>query len=277
MARRAAEALPGLDRLSWEAIVEILDQYVSAAPSPQSALDIFKGEWGSKLPPEAGPLEAGQWTVFEDQRVRWGLERLGGVASKEVLELGPHEGGHSYMLQHAKAASVVAVEANTRAYLKCLIVKEVLGLDRVHFLCGDFVEYLRLGPRKFDVCFASGVLYHMTDPIELIGLLSRTADRLYLWTHYFDRQQMTPDLARRFAEGQQAEREGFAHTLYRQQYGDSLTWQGFCGGAKRFSNWMSKDDILGALRHFGYTQLEVAFPAPDHPYGPNCSVVAIRA
>ena len=67
------------------------------------------------------------------------LAEIGGVTEKTILELGPLEGGHSYMLDRAGAAQVVAIEGNARAYLKCLIVKELLGLPRVQFLCGDSV------------------------------------------------------------------------------------------------------------------------------------------
>src|SRR6187549_1828057 len=102
------------------------DHYVTSPPSGQNAIDIFKGEWSSQFPPEAGEIQAGQWKLFEDTRLAWGLGRLGGIDGGNVLELGPLEAGHTYMLERAGAASVVAVEANTRAYLKCLIVKEIL-------------------------------------------------------------------------------------------------------------------------------------------------------
>ncbi len=36
----------------------------------------------------------------------------------------------------------VAIQANVEAYLKCLIVKEAVGLNRSRFLLGDFCEYL---------------------------------------------------------------------------------------------------------------------------------------
>jgi hypothetical protein len=253
-----------------------MDSPKPPAPSVQAAVDIFKGEWSSKFPAEAGPVTAGQWALFEDARLTWALERLGGVAGKTALELGPLEGGHGYMLQRNGAASVVAVEGNPRAYLKCLVVKEILGLDRVHYLYGDFIEYLRHPPQRFDVCVASGVLYHMIRPAELIALLSRVTDRVYLWTHFYDRARMNADLAAKFAEGAPAEFEGFRHTLYRQHYGESAKQAGFCGGSAPFSHWMSSDDILGCLRHFGLGKIDVDYPAPDHPYGPNFAVAAAR-
>jgi hypothetical protein len=145
--------------------MSILDQYTHAAPSPQAAIDIFKGEWTSQLP--LPDLNSGSLPVFEDPRIEWAVAQMGGVKGKTVLELGPLEGGHTYMLERLGAKSVVAVEANARAYLKCLIVKELLGLERAQFLYGDFLEYLRQTSPKFDVCIASGVLYHMREPIEL--------------------------------------------------------------------------------------------------------------
>lgn len=85
-----------------------------------------------------------------------------------VLELGPLEAGHTYMLEKMGARSIVAVEANSRAYLKCLIVKELFELKRAKFLLGDFVAYLKNNTRHFDLCLASGVLYHMQNPAELL-------------------------------------------------------------------------------------------------------------
>ena len=40
--------------------------------------------------------------------------------------------------------------------------------------------------KTFDICFASGVLYHMRNPAELIALIARATDRVLLWTHYME-------------------------------------------------------------------------------------------
>ena len=164
----------------------ILDQYVRTPPDIQNALDIFVSEWSSRLPVPFAHYRAGTIPLFEDPRVEWGVKSIGGLAGKSVLELGPLEAGHTYMIERFGAASVCAIEANTRSFLKCLIVKEVLDLKRTRFLCGDFVEYLKHEPVHFDVAFASGVLYHMQNPAELVALLSKTADHLFMWSHYYD-------------------------------------------------------------------------------------------
>ena len=162
-------------------------------PSPQNALDIFKNRWWSQFPGPFSGLKAGSIALFEDPRITWAISELGGLHHQTVLELGPLEGAHSYMLEQAGAASITSIEANPEAYLKCLIVKETVGLNRTHFLCGDFIEYLHNSPPHFDAVLASGVLYHMVAPVELIALLSDITHRIYLWTHYYDAQLISTD------------------------------------------------------------------------------------
>ena len=259
--------------------MDILDQYIRSAPSPQHILDIFKGEWSSKLPASLTELQAGAALLFEDPRIEWCAAKLGSFEGKTVLEFGPLEAGHTYMIERLGAAKIVSIEANTRAYLKCLIVKELLELKRAHFLCGDFVEYLRTNQTKFDVCLASGVLYHMSNPVELIALAAKASDRLFIWTHYYDHAKISdnPNLVHKFSDGVPADYAGFRHTLYRQEYKAALDWQGFCGGNESFSHWLSRDDVLTCLRYFGLKDIEIDFDHPDHPNGPSFALTAVRS
>lgn len=258
--------------------MSILDQYVTSAYTPQEALDIFKGEWSSKLPEPLAGLESGSIPLFEDGRIEWAVAQLGGIESKTVIELGPLEAGHSYMLERLGAESILSVEANSHAYLKCLIVKELLDLKRVRFVYGDCIEYLRSNRTKFDVCIASGILYHMRNPVELIALAAQASDQIFLWTHYYDKAIISknPNLAHKFPSSKQVEHCGFRHTLYSQEYKVALNWGGFCGGSEASSNWLSRDDILGCLKHFGLNNIEINFDHPDHPNGPSFALVATR-
>jgi hypothetical protein len=258
--------------------MNILDQYVDLAPSIQNSLSIFRGEWASKLPGDLSLLEAGHSQLFEDPRVTWAIEQLGGVQGKNILELGPLEAGHTYMLEKAGAASVTAIESNTHAYLKCLIVKEILGLKRAKFLCGNFVEYLRENPIPLSICFASGVLYHMKNPAELISLISKVASYVYIWTQYYDLDiiQSNPQLSPKFPSSSPANYKGFEHTLYRQEYQDALNHSIFCGGNSQFSEWMSRDEILSCLRYFGFDNISIQFDQPLSQNGPSISLLASR-
>ncbi len=255
--------------------------FATSAPTPQIAVDILKGEWVSRFPPPLEAVQAGDAALFEDARLRWLAAELGGLDGRHILELGALEGGHSYMLEQSGAASVVAIEANTHAFLRCLIVKELLGLQRVRFLCGDFVEYLRdpAGP-LFDIGVASGVLYHMVNPAELIELLARRCrSHLFLWTHYYaDAWAENNPAARRFTPAPAAVQAGFSHALMRQYYAPKDIGQArFYGGARPHSHWMYRDDILRCLAHFGFPNHKISFDEPDHPNGPAFAVLAGRA
>jgi hypothetical protein len=254
------------------------DQYVRGAPSPQQTLDIFKGEWTSRLPAPFDRCEAGTLPLFGDPRLQWAVDRLGGVAGRRVIELGPLEGGHTWMLEQLGASRITAVEASTRAFLKCLTVKELTRLHRADFLCGDSVAFLRETSERFDVGIASGILYHLVNPIELIALLAARCDRIYLWTAYYDetRIRRRPKLAARFTGSSEATHAGFRHTLHRHRYRTALFRPGFSGGSAPHSHWLTRDTILAACRHFGFTAIETAFEEPDHPNGPAFALVATR-
>jgi SAM-dependent methyltransferase len=257
----------------------VLDNYSTENPSPQVALDIFRGEWSSRLPTPWNQLQAGPAPHCEDPRAAWGIAQLGGVRDQEVLELGPLEAGHTCMLEREGARSVLAIEANTRAFLRCLIVKEIVGLRAARFLCGDFREFLKTTERRFDMVFASGVLYHMTDPVQLIADIARTTRRVYLWTHYAD-----PDIAarhetlsKRLGPVQDMRKDDFTYQLHRFSYENSLDWVGFCGGSAAHCAWLTRDSILGALAHFGFGKIDIGFEDRAHPNGPCFSIAAQRA
>jgi len=257
----------------------ILDSYFNSFPSAQNALDIFQNEWASALPAPYAHLRAGPHPLFDDPRLSLFLAEAGGVKEKTVLELGPLEAGHSYMLDRAGAARVVAIEANARAFLKCLIVKEVVGLPRVEFLCGDAVTYLRDADQRFDVCIASGILYHMQDPAELIALLGdRCAEHLYLWTHYYDRALIDSHTTTgvRFSGSRHHVHRGFRHTLHIREYQSDLNQRTFFGGGARTSSWMTRDDMVGCLEFFGFSRIRFFMEQPDHPNGPALALIARR-
>jgi SAM-dependent methyltransferase len=255
----------------------ILDAYCMERPGPQQVLDIFQGEWSSALP-SASSLKTtpGHAGLFEDPRVTWADARCGGVRGRRILELGPLEGGHSYMLEQAGAAEVLAVEANVRSFLKCLCVKEIFGLTKVRFLLGDCMAFMAEDAGGWDMVFASGILYHMKDPARFLSLLPRMAPRVFLWTHYFDEPIVrgTPALAHKFGRLEEAAIDGFRYQFVEQSYKEALGWGGFCGGSAATSLWLTRGSILGLLQHLGYRTIEVSFETLDHPNGPAFGVYA---
>lgn len=182
------------------------------------------------------------------------------------------------MLEKFGASSILSVEAGTRAFLRCLVLKEMLGTHRSRFLLGDFVHQLKTGGH-YDLVVACGVLYHMVNPVEAIAFMSKVTDRIYIWTHYYDEQKIKSHaaLAHHFQSNTPAEYEGFKHTLHRQQYQSRLGNPGFMGGSEHYSNWLSRNDLLGSLRFFGFTNVTIQFDNPDSAAGPNISLLAQRS
>jgi len=156
-----------------------LAEYSTLLPLAENALGMFPGAWSSSLPNAVGP---GTVPLFEDHRITWLTENLGDIAGWRILELGPLEGGHTYMLEQA-GAKVTAIEGNHDSFLRCLITKNYLGMNS-EFVLGDFAKSFG-GAKDLDLVVASGVLYHMTQPVDLLQKIAAVSSRLFLWTHYY--------------------------------------------------------------------------------------------
>jgi len=180
------------------------------------------------------------------------------------------------MLQSMGADKIISVEANSRAFLKCLCVKEIFKLDRVEFKLGDFMSFLKEDESNYDIVFASGVLYHMEEPVELLKMISKVTDRTYIWTHYYDKSilQGRVDLAHKFCAAQSIKYDGIIYECSTQLYKESVNWPGFCGGHQLSSKWLTRESILKALKQFGFNEIQISFDAPDHINGPAFAICA---
>jgi SAM-dependent methyltransferase len=255
--------------------------FVAGPPSPQKAVDLFAGEWASQIPSAGPAIVAGKALLFEDPRMAWADRALAeltgqGLAGKSVLELGPLEGGHTYLAAQLGAREIIAIEANARAYLKCLVAKEVLQIPRATFLLGDAVAFLRENTRTFDTGLALGFIYHLADPVEALALLARRCRELALWTITFTPRtfERNPDLIPTFRPPEVAESNGFRYTRHVQDYGAGLNYGGFRGGIQPTCCWMEPDEVIAALKHVGYNRVHSELE--DNPYGTAVKAVAVR-
>lgn len=245
--------------------------YVELEPNDQSAFDLFQRAWSTKFD---NINTQGGFTGTNDERIHWLMKQVN-IMNFKVLELGPLEAGHTFMLEKIGGAEVVAVEANAGAFLRCLIVKNHLNLS-ARFLLGDF-EKLEYSSVKYDLIVASGILYHLKNPVEFISKISDSTDRLFIWTHYFepDFSKWNPKL-KTYLNGGKWEYEQPLSIIFdcnifkliKQNYGAALDWSGFCGGLDDYSYWMYKDELLDLLNRVGYKKVNIAFDHADHENGP---------
>jgi hypothetical protein len=249
-------------------------RFEQRAPSVQTAVDVFEGRWASDLAPVLGVSGTGQVPLFEgDDRPALAARAFGEdgrLEGMDVLELGPLEGGHTFQLERLGARSVTAVEASVEAFLKCLIVKETLGLQRSRFLLGDVVQYLDSYPGRFDLVFCSGILYHMDDPVATIAAISKITDRCFVWTHYYDAANHNLQ-----HHGREKTTDGYTTNYWSHTYGDKS--RAFWGGNRSSAAWMEREGLLGAFRHFGFDELTVVRDDQTFVNGPNIMFCARRS
>ena len=255
-----------------------LDEYVLGAPCAQNAVNTLAG-WNHALPPQACAV-AGTGFFYEDPRILWALEQFGPLQGKAVLEIGPLEASHTFLLEQHGPALLHSVEANKLSFLRCLVVKELLQLRTARFFLGDCQAWLEENEQRYDLIVASGVLYHMMDPVRLIERMAARTDSCFLWTHYADEAQMPPGDPRRLAFIGEMETEvrcGVAVRSHRRSYHGAWVDKSFCGGIHDMHRWVERDDILALLGALGFDDVRVWGEQPDHPNGPAFCVYAQRS
>jgi hypothetical protein len=255
-----------------------LSEYVTSMPSAQNAVDILPG-WNHSLPDAAG-VTAGTGFFHNDPRIAWALEQFGPVEGKRILELGPLEAAHTTFIDRQAPALLHSIEANKLSFLRCLIVKEILDLKHAKFFLGNFIPWLESPPTRYDLIVASGVLYHMQDPVRLIELVGACTDAFYVWTHYYDTNAMAIDDLRHTpfvgAPEVQVVNEIPVH-LYTRSYHGAWQSKSFCGGIHDLHRWMAKEDIINVIRSFGFDDIRIAHDEPGHQNGPSFSIFAKRS
>ncbi|WP_165352739.1 DUF1698 domain-containing protein [Loktanella sp. IMCC34160] len=240
-------------------------------PHPQNALDLMSG-WAGSFPDDL-ELTAGTMALHADPRLHWALDRYGSLEGKRVLELGPLEGSHTYLVERRGAGEILAIEGNKQAFLRCLITKEILGLTRSRFLLGDFVRYLEQMDQTFDVILASGILYHMHNPVEVLDNIGKKCRALILWTHYFDSEVMHEDDPRRTVFSREPvafEHRDHVFRLHRRSYYRAWDQSSYCGGPDDVHFWMERPDIIALCKRNGFDNIQIGFEETDGPNGPSC-------
>ena len=105
------------------------------------------------------------------------------------------------------------------------------------------------------VIMTQGNRYRSNQSARIGKTASQTSDRLFIWTHYCDRDviynntkaiSQNLDYRDRFTITMSLDYKGFNCVLYRQEYKASLDNPGFCGGSNSFSYWMRREILYRA-------------------------------
>ncbi len=160
-----------------------------------------------------------------------------------------------------------AVEANKLCYLRCLVTKEILQLKSARFHLGDCQLWLEQRPNRYDFVIASGVLYHMQDPVRFLEAVAARTDAVFIWTHYADDEAMPPGDPRRGAfvgEPEIRHHMGIDIHLHPRSYLGAWKDKAFCGGMHDLHRWIDKKDLLAFLGALGFDDIRIWNDEPNH-------------
>jgi hypothetical protein len=242
---------------------KIVVRYCEEAPSPQTALNIFRGAWKSALPPELGFRTGEQKGFYDDARVHWVASLLpNGLRGLKILELGPFEAYDSLLFEQLGAESVLAVEGSNVNFLKCLVLKHAMGL-KTHFVHGGFLKFFQSTNEQFDIIWASGVLYHSEAPLELLAQIGARTDKIFLWTHYYDDSLLATSHREEFLPESNVTETRFdqSYLLHWRTYQLEKLKDGlpllYGRGQLPYSFWMEREDIIRMLKAMGFQSIRI--------------------
>ena len=73
------------------------------------------------------------------------------INGKSVLELAPLEGGNTAILSNRGASEITAIEGRVENYIKCCVIKNLLGLDNTTFFLDDVRNLSKEKYGTFDI------------------------------------------------------------------------------------------------------------------------------
>jgi len=195
-----------------------------------------------------GVSNSGEADLLHD----WGVTQLNSifpVRDRTVIEMAPQEAAHTIMLHNFGAKRIVALEGRLENYIKCCVIKNIFGLHNCSFYLEDLrnVDLKKFG--SFDVCLCSGILYHLSQPQELLAKIAGISPRILINTHYARKE--FPIGCREVSE---VELKGHR---YRGKIHDEGDISHPSAGLQPFSFWFFKKDLIRLLADLGYSNIRV--------------------
>jgi SAM-dependent methyltransferase len=166
-----------------------------------------------------------------------------------VIDLGCREGG--FAVEFARAGyEVLGLEARQSNVDRCHIVEDSLQIPHLTFVRDDARNIRHYG--EFDICFNSGLLYHLDEPVRHLADCSAITKRLLILNTHYSTDAPTPA----FDLSEQTEHEGVRGRWYRDldpsttlaamEENRGASW----GNANSF--WVEKHHLMAVIRAVGF-------------------------
>jgi hypothetical protein len=170
--------------------------------------------------------------------------------AETILELGPLEGAHTFMLaEHPRVKRVLGVEGRASNIRKATFLQDLLRVQNVEFVQANLeTDLLSFG--RFDVVFCSAVVSHLPEPWTLLERLPKIAPKLFLWTVYSD--DPSADVVVDGFRGRRQTEGGLDEPL---------------SGLSSDSLWLTLGSLTEALTRSGYDRVEIIHNDLNHPAG----------
>jgi SAM-dependent methyltransferase len=207
-----------------------------------------------------------------DVRTHTVVEACGGsLAGRSIVDLGCLEGGFALEFARLGAERVVGIEARSVSVRRCELARDLLGLEQAEFVQADIKDELPRHSDGFDVVFAAGILYHLSDPAGFLQLV-RSACRgvALIDTHVAD-----PDAITHECSEQVVTQSAGGHDYRGRLFGEyepgldtvereGLLWAAWSDAA---SFWPFEDDLVRMLHDAGFSDVEkVERDTMRHPW-----------
>ncbi len=173
----------------------------------------------------------------------------------KVLELGSLEGGHSFALsQLNQVAQLVCIEGREINLWRARFMQQLTRSYKPVFLQANLEKFPLSSLGRFDVIFCVGLLYHLPTPWDLLKKLSRLSSKLFIWTHYTDKAEVTA--------------KGYGGRWYEEHgQADPLS------GLSKQSFWPTRTELFRMLGHYGYHNIQVLTETQQN----NASAITLTA
>jgi hypothetical protein len=235
-----------------------LKKFCHDNPDHENSFKLFDGAWKFSFD-KISSKEIMEFLLTVDGRPRLTSEIFQDFKTLSIVEFGPADGYNTAQLEIYGASNIISIESNVDAYMKCLVMKNFMNL-RGQFLLGDFLKYLDSLDEKLDLAYASGVLYHLIDPVNFLLKIGKHFDKLFLWSLYYDSEAIASDAyeLRRFKDQSVVKINNTEFTYHKRLVDESMLPNGsYQGGIVQYSNWLSLADIEKAINLAGFSIVKI--------------------